>query len=246
MLRGLYQATSAMVIAKTRQEMISGNIANAETPGFKRDDVAEEVFSEAMWVAELAGRTRPLGTTLTRTALSASATDHRQGQLVESHSPYHLALSGQGFFVVQTPLGVRYTRAGDFRIDAQGHVVDARGGRLLLSDRTPLDARGRQLKILPSGEVLLDDTPAGQLLLVDFADLSGLTRDANGQFQGDGLIAVVSQSRVHQFMLEQSNVNIGEEIVDMLLTNRIFQSAQRIVATYDQLMERAKEIGSVR
>ncbi len=165
---------------------------------------------------------------------------------MESHSPYHLALSGQGFFVVQTPLGVRYTRAGDFRIDAQGHVVDARGGRLLLSDRTPLDARGRQLKILPSGEVLLDDTPAGQLLLVDFADLSGLTRDANGQFQGDGLIAVVSQSRVHQFMLEQSNVNIGEEIVDMLLTNRIFQSAQRIVATYDQLMERAKEIGSVR
>ncbi|MBT9175966.1 MAG: Flagellar basal-body rod protein FlgG [Firmicutes bacterium] len=246
MLRGLYQATSAMVIAKTRQEMISGNVANAETPGFKRDNVAEEVFSEVMWVAELAGRRRGLGTTFTRTALSAPVTDHRQGQIVESHSPYHLALSGQGFFAVQTPEGVRYTRAGDFRVDAAGHVVDARGGRLLLSDRTPLDARGRQLKILTSGEVLLDDAPAGRLLLVEFPDLSGLIRDVNGQFQGDGLIAVASQGSVHQFMLEQSNVDIGEEIVAMLLTNRIFQSAQRIVATYDRLMERAKEIGSVR
>lgn len=246
MLRGLYQATSAMVIAKTRQEMISGNVANAETPGFKRDDVAEEVFSQAMWVAELAGQRRGLGTTITRTALSAPVTDHRQGQLVESHSPYHIALSGQGFFAVETPQGVRYTRAGDFRLDAQGHVVDARGGRLLLSDRTPLEVGTRQLQILPSGEVLLDGAPAGQLLLVDFADPSGLTRDANGQFQGDGLLPVSIQGSVHQFMLEQSNVDIGAEIVDMLLTNRIFQSAQRIVATYDQLMERAKEIGSVR
>jgi flagellar basal-body rod protein FlgG len=235
-----------MVIAKTRQEMISGNVANAETPGFKRDNVAEEVFSEAMWVAELAGRRRQFGATFTRHALSPAVTDHRQGQLVESHSPYHLALSGQGFFAVQTPEGVRYTRAGDFRLDGQGHVVDARGGRLLLSDSTPLVVGGRKLSILSGGEVLLDGSPAGQLLIVDFPDLGSLVRDANGQFQGDGLIRVSSQSAVHQFMLEQSNVDIGEEIVDMLLTNRIFQSAQRIVATYDQLMERAKEIGSVR
>lgn len=246
MLRGLYQATSAMVIAKTRQEMISGNVANAETPGFKRDDVAEEIFSQAMWVAELAGRKRSLGATVTRTALSAAVTDHRQGQLVESHSPYHLALSGRSFFALQTTEGVRYTRAGDFRVDANGHVVDARGGRLLLTDRTSLAVGGRQLQILSSGEVLLDGTSAGQLLLVDFPDLSGLVRDVNGQFRGDGLISVAGEGRVHQFMLEQSNVDISEEIVDMLLTNRIFQSAQRIVATYDQLMERAKEIGSVR
>jgi len=246
LLRGLYQATSAMVIAKTRQEMISGNIANAETPGFKRDGIAEEVFSQAMWVAKLAGRRAQLGATFTRTALSAPVTDHRQGQIVQSHSPYHLAISGQGFFAVQTPLGVRYTRAGDFRLDALGNMVDARGGRLLLSDRTPLSVQGRELKILPSGEVLVDNSSAGQLLLVNFPDPSGLVRDENGQFQGDGLLTVTSQGSVHQSMLEQSNVDIGEEIVDMLLTNRIFQSAQRIVATYDQLMERAREIGSVR
>lgn len=246
MLRGLYQATSAMVIAKTRQEIISGNVTNAETPGFKRDAVAEEVFSQAMWVAQLAGGRRQLGTTMTRTALSASVTDHRQGQLVESHSPYHLALSGQGFFAVQTPEGVRFTRAGDFRLDANGNVVDAHGGLLLLSNRTPLVVGGRELSILSGGEVLLDGVLAGELLIVDFPDLGGLVRDINGQFQGDGLLSVASQSSVHQFMLEQSNVDIGQEIVDMLLTNRIFQSAQRIVATYDQLMERAKDIGSVR
>jgi flagellar basal-body rod protein FlgG len=235
-----------MVIAKTRQEMISGNIANAETPGFKRDAVAEEVFSQALWVAQLAGQRRQLGTTFTRTALSPAVTDHRQGQLVESHSPYHLALGGQGFFAVQTPEGLRFTRAGDFRLDANGNVVDAYGGRLLLSDRTPLAVGGRKLAILLGGEVLLDGVLAGRLLIVDFPDLGGLVRDANGQFQGDGLLSVASESNVHQFMLEQSNVDIGEEMVNMLLTNRIFQSAQRIVATYDQLMERAKEIGSVR
>jgi len=235
-----------MVIAKTRQELMSGNVANLETPGFKRHNVTEEVFSQAMWSAQLAGQRRQLGATVTRTALSVPLTDHTQGQLVESHSPSHLALNGQGFFTISTTEGVRYTRAGDFRIDAAGHVVDAHGGRLLGSDGQPIATEGRQLQVMSDGAVLLDGNLAGQLLLADFPELSGLTRDVNGQFQADGLIVVASQATVHQFKLERSNVDIGEEIVDMLLTNRIFQSAQRIVATYDQLMERAKEIGSVR
>ena len=119
MLRGLYQATSAMVIAKTKQEIISGNVANVDTPGFKRQVLPEEVFSQAMLLAKLGPGSRELGDTTTKTILAEPITDFSQGQIIHSDDKYHFALNGNGFFGILTEEGPRYTRAGDFRVDAE-------------------------------------------------------------------------------------------------------------------------------
>jgi len=245
MLRGLYQATSAMVIAKTKQEIISGNLANVETPGFKKQVLPEEVFAQAMLLAQLGAGTRELGDTIVKTVLAEPVTDFTQGQVIPSESNYHLALHGSGFFTVQTEDGPRYTRAGDFRIDATGFLSDAHGGKVLLSNWQPVQVRGK-FTVETDGTVRVDGQPRGRLMITDFAEPAALTKDARGQYQGDEAMPFQGNAKVMQNSLERPNVDISQELIDMLMVNRIFESAQRIVSTYDQLMDKAKEIGSVR
>lgn len=246
MLRGLYQATSAMVIAKTKQEIISGNVANVDTPGFKRQVLPEEVFSQAMLLAKLGPGSRELGDTTTKTILAEPITDFSQGQIIHSDDKYHFALNGNGFFGILTEEGPRYTRAGDFRVDAAGFLSDAHGGRVLLNNWQPLQVRGDDFKIENDGTVMIDGGPRGKLMITDFAEPTALVKDARGQFVGDSAMPFLGTAKVVQNSLERANVDPGQELIDMMLVNRIFESAQRIVSTYDQLMEKAKEIGSIR
>jgi len=246
MLRGLYQATAAMAIAKAKQENISGNIANVETVGFKRQVLSEEVFSQAMLLAQVGPLANALGSSTARPAISEPRLDWGLGHVTASDSPFHLALGGGGFFAIMTVDGLRYSRAGDFRLDAEGYLADAFGGRLLLSDGQPLRFTGNNFRVDTSGEVFQDDVSVGILQVADFADRNALLKDSQGQFMANGLAPIAVIPEVKQFHLELSNVDLAKEIMEMLLVTRVFQSAQRIVATYDQLMERARDIGSAR
>lgn len=246
MLRGLYQATSAMIIAKTKQDLISGNVANVDTPGYKKQVLPEEVFAQAMLLARIGSTSQDLGDTIVKNVLAEPTTDFTQGQLISSDSEYHLGLVGSGFFTVQTEEGPRYTRSGDFRLDASGYLCDAHGGRVLLSTWQPLQVRGGDLKIEPDGTASIGGVPRGRIMISDFAEPSELRKDKHGQFIGEDASPVPGSAKILQKQLERSNVDPSQELVDMLLVNRIFESAQRIVATYDQMMEKAKEIGSVR
>ena len=246
MLRGLYQATAAMVIAKAKQENISGNISNVETVGFRRQVLSEEIFSQAMLMANVGASSTGLGASTARSVISEPRLDWTRGQVTGSDSPYHLALVGSGFFVVQTEGGLRYTRAGDFRLDAAGHVSDAFGGRLLLSDGNPLRTAGESFRVAENGEVFLNDASVGFIQVMDFADPDALTKDENGQFVAAEAAPLAAQVDIRQHHLELSNVDLAKEIMEMLLVSRVFQSAQRIVSAYDQLMERTSNIGSAR
>ena len=246
MLRGLYQATAAMVIAKAKQENISGNIANVETVGFKRQTLSEEIFSQAMLMANVGASSTALGGSTARSVLSEPRLDWTRGQITGSDSPYHLAIIGSGFFALQTEGGVRYTRAGDFRLDANGHVSDAFGGRLLLRDGNPLLMAGENFRVAENGEVFIDDVAVGFVQVMDFADPDALTKDENGQFIAAPGTPIAAAVHIKQHHLELSNVDLAKEIMEMLLVSRVFQSAQRIVSAYDQLMERTSNIGSAR
>ncbi|MBS3872643.1 MAG: flagellar hook-basal body complex protein [Firmicutes bacterium] len=246
MLRGLYQATAAMVVAKAKQENISGNISNVETVGFKRQVLSEEIFSQAMLMANVGTNSTALGGATARAAVSEPELDWTRGQVTASDSPYHLALVGRGLFAVERDGEVRFTRAGDFRLDASGYITDAFGGRLLLSDGNPLRTAGESFRVAENGEVFLNDTSVGFVQVADFAELGDLTKDENGQFIAAGAATPAAEVQIKQHHLELSNVDLAKEIMDMLLVSRVFQSAQRIVSAYDQLMERTSNIGSAR
>jgi len=235
-----------MVVSKARQEVVSANIANIETAGYKRQLLREEVFSQAMLLAQMGTSSNPLGATTSRPALGEPSLDWARGQVTASDSPYHMAIGSRGFFAVQTGEGIRYTRAGDFRLDAGGNLADAFGGRLLLSDGQALQLAAGSFKVESNGEVFQNGVSLGTIQVVDFADLEQLTKDNHGRFIADGLAQEPVAPFVKQHHLELSNVDLAKEIMEMMLVTRVFQSAQRIVATYDQLMDRTKDIGSVR
>jgi flagellar basal-body rod protein FlgG len=235
-----------MVAARTKQELIASNIANIETPGFKKQAVTDEVFSQMLLLSQVGASSRGLGEAKVKSGLSAPVTDFSQGQVVESSSPYHVAIHGNGFFGVMGEEGPRFTRAGNFTLDGAGFLTDPYGNRLLLSNWQPLQTGGQKLRITEDGTVYLGETPRGRLMIMDFADSSQLQRDINGQFLDEGGEGFPISSRVLQGYLERANVDVGEELVQMLLVNRIFESAQHVVSTYDQVLDKAKEIGSVR
>lgn len=245
-LRGLYQATSAMVAAKTKQELISSNIANIDTPGFKRQTVTDEVFAQMLLFARTGSNSTALGEATVKTGISEPLTDFSAGQVTESSSPYHLALSGQGFFAVLTEEGPRFTRAGNFTLDGAGFVVDLHGNRLLLSNWQPLQTQGQELTVKDNGDVLVGGAQRGRIMIMGFDEPSLLKREVTGHYVDENADGFPITGQVLQYHLERSNVALGEELVQMLLVNRIFESAQHVVSTYDQVLDKAKEIGSVR
>jgi len=235
-----------MVVAKAKQELIAGNIANVETPGFKRQTVSDEVFAQMLLFAKNGGSSSSLGEATVKTGITEPITDFSPGQVTESSSPYHLALTGKGFFAVLTEDGPRFTRSGNFTVDGAGFVVDSHGNALLLNNWQPLQTQGQELTVNENGEVYVGGVQRGRVMVMEFADPTQLRREATGHFADDGAGGVPATGRVLQNHLERSNVAIGEELVQMLLVNRIFESAQHVVSTYDQVMDKAKEIGSVR
>jgi flagellar basal body rod protein FlgG len=247
MMNGLYKATAAMVVAKARQELVASNVANVDTAGFRKQVLSEEVFSQSLMMTQVGGKSTGLGDTDAKTALRAPVTDFSQGSVVSTDSPYHMAITGEGFFTVSTAAGDRYTRSGDFRLDGEGFVVDGYGGYLALGDgqriNVPADA---SFAVAEDGTVTVEGNVVGRLNIVTFARMDGLLRDNNGQFIDAGAASLPSGATLLQRHLERSNVDLGQEMIEMIMVNRIFEGAQRIVQTYDELMSKAKEIGSVR
>lgn len=247
MMNGIYKATSAMVVAKARQELVASNIANVDTTGFRKQVMSEEVFSQSLMMAQSGGKTAALGDTDARTALRAPVTDFSQGSVVASDSPYHMALTGDGFFTIATEGGNRYTRSGDFRLDGSGFLIDGHGGYLTLQGGQRINVPAEaSFAVSNDGVVSVDGATLGRLDLVTFVRMEDLLRDQNGQFIAVGAAQGQSEGAVLQRHLERSNVDLGQEMIEMIMVNRVFESAQRIVQTYDELLAKAKEIGSVR
>lgn len=252
MIRGIYTAASGMMAEAARQEAVTNNLANIETTGFKRD-LATLRSAQERTVVRIGDRDtlrawRPVIGSLEQGALvDRIYTLHEQGALRETGAAFDLALEGDGFFVVETPDGPRYTRNGAFTLDADRALVDDLGYRVL----------GRQGRLqIAAGEVLIDaegrimsnGVEQGQLQLVSFADNASLRKT------GDNLFAAVTElaqqpfeGQVRQGFLESSNVEALAEMVKMLAAQRAYEASRRALLAQDELLGRAvNEVGVVR
>lgn len=222
-------------------DIISQNIANANTNGYKRDLPVSGVFSKE-FESVLAGVTGP-GMPL-RSGLPVpdigSMVDASQGVLKFTGNPLDLAIEGEGFFELSTAEGTRYTRHGAFRLDVSGrlvtvdgHVVNGVGGEIRLLNLSPkIDKQGR----LFDGEDMV-----GQLKVVQFDDTAGLRRMGGGLYRSEsvGEPALSAEQGVRQGHLEASNVNVMDEMVRMISTTRHFETLQRVITGYDQMVGEA-------
>lgn len=167
-----------------------------------------------------------------------SAVDFTAGKLVQTGSPYDLAISGPGFFAVRQSETIHYVRAGRFTRDPDGRLVDASGGALQKADGGDLVVTGPGFKVGTAGDVTQDGAGAGKIGVFVAAD-GGRSTPSDGGFAAPLAGTVTStDAEIVQGAYEASNVSTGEEMVVMMQAIRQAESGQRVMIAYDDLMGR--------
>lgn len=225
-----------------RQALTASNLANVATPGYKRDVGVGESFSE---IIARCGRT-PVGRLGMTNGITSAYFDMSEGSISNTDCPYDFAIEGDGFFAVETGWGVRYTRAGNFRLDAESFLVTADGHRVLGEDG-PIRVDG-QLVVNSDGLLYSNGREIGRLMVVVPDSPDTLTKEGGGLFAAEGEMvpAGPGQARILQGALELSNVSVVREMVDMIAGYRTYEAAQRALLSHDACLDRAvNEVGRV-
>jgi flagellar basal-body rod protein FlgF len=250
MLRGIYTAAGGMLSQQISINSITNNMANSETTGYKKDTAVMSPFKEHLMyyldssqspkAAPIGGM--PYGVEVYRTDIS-----FKQGNLEPTGRALDLAIEGDGFFVVQAPDGIRLTRNGSFKVDAENYLVTGQGYRVLGQDGF-IVVNGDNFSIEEDGRVIEDGVEIEQVMVLDFTDRSAIQKDRDSLLSApDDLDAVVPQYKIRQGYLERSNVEMNQEMSSLLVAYRAYEANSRVFQAYDQIMQQAvRDIGSLR
>lgn len=249
MIRGLYGAATGMMALMNKQDVISNNLANVNTPGFKKDYASIESFPE-MLVYESERQSsentdyRIVGKMGFGVGIGQTGFVMSNGVLRNTNAPLDLALSGGGFFSVQTAEGERYTRNGSFSKDAYGRLVDS-DGNLVLGENGSISANGKDILVDTNGRIQVDGQYVDTLKIRSFPR-NALTKVGANLFSASTGGVVSEDLSIRQGYLEASNVDSTGEMVDMVQTIRAYEINQKILKTQDEILGRAvNEVGRV-
>lgn len=226
----IYISLSRQVALRAQMDMISNNVANMSTPGYRSQNM---VFQEYL----KDGGNDPLGET-SMVSSYGQYQNTQAGPLRQTGAPLDLALQGPGYFGIQTNDGTMYTRAGNFQINANGElttgtgqlVASAGGGTISI----PTDAR--EIVITKSGAVATDQGQIGQLMVQEFADLQALEPMGNGLYRDpDGAGVPATETQVIQGAIEGSNVTPVLEMTRMIDVLRAYQTTHKAMTTEHDL-----------
>jgi flagellar basal-body rod protein FlgF len=235
---GMYAALSGNLSAMRRLDVLSNNLANASTPGFKADQIH---FESVLAGVKIPTAADPL---LSNERFS---TDYSSGTLQKSDNVLDVALDGDGFFVVNTPQGPAYTRQGNFHRGAGGKLVTTDGYEVQ-GQSGSISVAGGRVEIGDGGVVTLDGVASGTLARVDFPKPYALSKVGGGLFvPADPQQApTASSTAVKQGFLESSNVKVVVEMARMIEASRYFESCAKAVKSYDDMAAKAaNELGKV-
>jgi flagellar basal-body rod protein FlgG len=262
MIRSVYTAATAMIAQNRNFEVISNNIANFETPGFKQDQMVTRSFKDMMIhrlydvddpsflprIPFMNGRPPFVGPHNTGIHIDQIYIDFAQGPLEDTFRSTDVALIGDGFFTIETPNGERYTRTGVFYVDAEGFLTTADGDYVLgQSGRVYLATE--HFRIDPDGNIFIGSDYIDTLNLVQFED-NGVLRKQGGNlfyiFDEDIQPLPAEGTQVRQFALEGSNIDMVRESVRMLEVYRAYELNQRFLRLLDENLGRAvNDIGRI-
>ncbi|HIJ65597.1 MAG TPA: flagellar hook-basal body protein [Candidatus Hydrogenedentes bacterium] len=250
MIQGLYAAATGMMAVEARQSVIANNIANASTPGFRRQDGLQKGFYMILRDAErspaaLNARTAPGG----GVRLLETFTDVSGGAVVNTGDPFHVALDGPGFIVVDTPYGERFTRNGKLSIDIEGHLATLSGHKVQNVGGGYIDVRGGLVEIDQEGVVKVDGLPTGQIRIVEFENPHVLSRQGHDLYAAAEAAAEratpAATTRVAPKSLETSNVQLPVEMIQMIMGLRAYAANQKVINAFEDTISRLIErVGS--
>jgi flagellar basal-body rod protein FlgG len=261
MFRALYTAASGMSAQQLNLDNVANNLANSSTAGFRRRRIQ---FQDLMYQNIIApGAAATQQTTLAAglqvglgTRSAASEMIQTQGEFNTTGNPYDLTIQGQGFFQVRLPSGeLAYTRAGSFHLDAQGNIVTAEGDPLEPAITVPPDA----LTVTVGSDGTVTVTQPGQnqaqqvgnIQLAMFSNPGGLNSVGKNMFlataaSGDPILGTPGGSEglgaLEQGVLENSNVNVVEEFIQMILAQRSYEANSRVVRAADDMYQQLNSL----
>lgn len=238
---GMYSALSGSLSAMKRLDIISNNLANVNTPGFKKD----KMLFESMLAGDVNPPAFPQGSTADPILQKDSVyIDYSAGSVAQTGNPLDVAIDGDGFFMVSTPNGPAYTRQGNFRISADGTLVTS-DGYPVLGDGGPVKIPGGSVDIDSTGLVTVDSIPSGTITLVDFPKPYKFTKTGSALLvpSDPQAKAEPATGTVRQGHLEGSNVETITEMVQMIETSRYFDTCQRVIRGFDDMA--AKAVGDL-
>ncbi|NCE65530.1 flagellar hook-basal body protein [Pseudoflavonifractor sp. 524-17] len=242
MYKGFYNLTSGMLTQQRNLNVVSNNLVNISTAGFKEERYTASTFDEVLF--NRVGNKRKdytgIGNISYIRATSEIYTNYDQGIPEPTGIPLDFAIEGDGFFAVQTENnGTIYTRAGSFSLDDDGYLCFPGHGRVLGRDSQPIRLSTDKIEADNWGQIYTETgVLVGQLGVFTFEDNGALEHEDEGIFTGENA-TLVERPTIHWKYLERSNVDMVRQMTEMLTCQRALQSAAQAAKIYDQLMTKA-------
>ena len=259
MVKGLYTAYTGMLNEQNRMDIMTNNLANADTNGYKKEGSTSQTFADtyAIKIKDTSAYNIPrtLGEVSLGVHIGETYRDYSQGSFEVTDNPYDLAIGGNGFFAVsftnkQGETSIKYTRDGAFTVDKDGYLMTKDGDYVLnqngAANGNP--AAANYIQIDPNQKFTIDEegyiwqnrTVVGQVGVVDFADYNYLEKYGENLYQTvDGATLTESSANVRQGYIEASNVNVVTEMVNMITITRAYESNQKVIQTIDGMLDKA-------
>lgn len=257
MVKGLYTAYTGMLNQQHKMDVVSNNMANAATTGYKKEGSTAQSFDAVLALRikdeTTAARSSGIGRMNLGVKIGENYTDYGQGAFQSTDNPYDLAISGDGFFCVEFTnkagkSSIKYTRDGSFTVNVDGNLVTKDGDYVL-------DTRGQRIKldtmaktrIDEKGYIYQNDKEVAQIGLQDFEDYNYLEHYGENFYQPvEGAREKASTAQIFEGYLEASNVQVVDEMVELISVTRAYESNQRVIQTIDDTLDKAvNQLGRV-
>ncbi len=268
MIRGLYTAASGMMVQMEKQDVISNNLANVDTTGYKKDQTVIKSFpsfqlfrkddEREITPGSIESKLTPIGSLGTGAQVRDVYTDQGQGAILETSNSTDFAIRGEGFFAVDTPNGMKLSRNGSFYVSSDQYVVAGNGNRVLgvnqenrmgyMKVNGELNITGNEIAgitIEPLNRTVQGVTIQGtaginSMAVVEIQDKSQLEKEGANYYSAAGInqINVRKGGDILQGALEKSNVNIIKEMVEMIQCSRAYETNQKTFQFQDEALNK--------
>ncbi len=259
MLKGLYTAYTGMTEEQRRLDVLTNNLANANTTGYKKEALTNQSFDEmmAIRIKDTSSNTyaTDIGYMSLGTKIGQTYTDWAMGGFKNTENTYDLAIGGNGFFAIEYTnkageTSIKYTRDGNFTVDIEGYLRTCDGDYVLNVNgaQNSQYGPGNRVQLDPNqgvyinglGEIIQDGETVSQVGLVDFENYDFLEKYGENLYDTiDGATMIDTTAEINQGYLETSNVNTVQEMVEMITIQRAYEAGQKIIQTMDSTLDKA-------
>lgn len=258
MVKGLYTAYTGMINEQHRMDVLTNNLANADTNGFKKEGATSQSFDSVLAykikdISEGNRLARRIGVNDPGVKIGEGYTDFSEGPIKTTGNMYDLALTDRGFFAVEFTnkagvTSVKYTRDGNFTLTQEGRLVTRDGDPVLGEDGQPIEIDPlKEAQINTSGQIIQDDRVAATIQVTDFEDYNYLEHYGENYFQPiEGAVETEAPAQVYSGYLETANMSVVTEMVNMITVSRAYESNQKIITTIDSTLDiAANQLGRI-